>query len=350
MPTDTLQSSGDGQGQSKAQLDEFVAHVVSQNFHPVVIFGGSGSGKTAMIMSLLRLLSSRPTGVGMTLDASFFPPQYPEREERIKSSYDYLQILLQNFRKGSIAKSLFVRPLFLPLMLTTDRPIKEFRDHIRIVLIDAQGEWYETNASKRGSDGSWTPDFEPELCALIGSEHVTSMTTMFVAPHSVAADGSKPADLVTDGLTSTIHKYRNERHDESGDWNIFLFTKWDRVSKARRQENLWNPDLEQLDEELQHRSREAWTAYYNGNTISHDRRCFMQYVSMIGDIALPAASSKHAVILDHYGRILLNWIYANASEATCGVRVSLFPDVDVYRDEKMPFYDRVLGWIAGARV
>lgn len=342
-------------GLTKAQIDKLVMHAVSLDFHPVIIFGGTASGKTAMIMSLLRFLLTRPSGVGLKLDGTFFPPDYPDREERIKDARQYVESLFADFKGGTTVKSRFSRPLFLPMTITTDTPIKELNDDIRIVLIDGQGEWFEADSNNRGSDGSWTQDFRPEVRAIIGSEQVRSLTTIFVSPHSTDDDGSVPPNKIIAGLSSIISKYRSERRDESADWNLFLFSKWDRISRAKRDENIWRPDPEHLYEELQERARDAWATYYNGTTPSHDRRYFMQYVSLIGDsdgsrLALPAVRSKHEIILDHYSKILLNWIYANAAEATCKVRLSLFPDVDVFRDVRVPLYDRVLGWIAGVRL
>lgn len=339
----------------KAQLAKLVAHAVSKKFHPVIVFGGTASGKTAVIMSLLRLLLMRPNGVGIELDGTFFASDYPNRSSRITDARTYLESTFEAFKTGEIRKSELERPLFLPIRITTDQPVKELNDHIRIVIVDGMGEWFEADVSKRGSDGSWTRDFQPEVSAFIGSQQVESLTTIFVAPHSTDEDNSVPSNKVVAGLSSIITKYRTQRTNESSDWNLFLFTKWDLTSRARWEETIWWPDLARLDVELQTRAGEAWATYYNGTMMDHDRRCFMQYVSMIGDtavsrMALPPVGSPNEQILDHYSKILLNWIYGNAAEATCDVRLSLFPDVDVFRTQKMPFYDRVLGWIAGARL
>ncbi len=339
----------------KTQLAKFVAHAVSTKFHPVIMFGGTASGKTAVIMSLLRFLLTRPSGVGVELDGSFFAIDYPDRSERIKDARNYLESTFAAFKEGELMKSQMERPLFLPIRITTDHPVRELNDHVRIVIVDGMGEWFEADAAKRGSDGSWTRDFRPEVQAFIGSKQVESLTTIFVAPHSTDEDNSVPSNRVVAGLSSIISKYRNERQDESSDWNLFLFTKWDLTSRAKWEESIWRPDPARLDVELRKRAGDAWATYYNGTTMDHDRRCFMQYVSMIGDTAvsrmtLPPVKSENEMILDHYSKILLNWIYANAAEATYNVRLSLFPDVDVFRTQKMPLYDRVLGWIAGARL
>jgi hypothetical protein len=349
------QPDAKAQADAKAQLAKFVAHAISRKFHPVIILGGTASGKTAVIMSLLRFLLTRPSGIGVELDGTFFAADYPDRSERIKDARDYLETTFAAFKEGEILKSVLQRPLFLPIRITTDHPIQELNDHIRIVFVDGMGEWFEADATNRGSDGSWTPDFRPEVYAFIRSQQVESLTTIFVAPHSTDEDNSVPSNRVVAGLSSIITKYRNERHDESSDWNLFLFTKWDLTSRAKWEESIWRPDPVRLDEELRTRARDAWATYYNGTTMDHHRRCFMQYVSMIGDtavsrMALPPVNSENERILDHYSKILLNWIYANAAQATYNVRLSLFPDVDVFRSQKMPLYDRVLGWIAGARL
>jgi hypothetical protein len=340
---------------TKENLEELVAHAIHRKFHPVVIFGGSGSGKTAVIMSLLRFLLTRPSGVGVELDGTFFPKDYPNRAERIQNARQYIEDIFEAFKQGKTEKSQFDRPLFLPITITTDTPVEEQADHIRIVLVDGMGEWFEANPEKRGSDGSWTSDFRPEVKAFIGSQQLSSLTTIFVAPHSITDDGSAPSSKVIAGLASVISKYRIERSDEQTDWNLFLFTKWDRTSRAKRDKNIWQPEPAQLDEELQRRARDAWATYYNGTAMGRDRRYFMQYVALFGaadgtGMSMPPAKSQDERILDHYSKILLNWLYANAAEATYGVRVSLFPDVDAFYSEKMPLYDRVLGWIAGARL
>lgn len=337
-----------------AHLDGLLSHAASEKFHPVIIFGGAASGKTAMIMSLLRFLLVKPNGVGALLDPNFFPPDYPDRNNRIIDARQYIEQLLQDFLVGNTRKSSVVRPLFLPLTITAGQPIETAEDHIRIVLVDGNGEWFETNDTTRGSDGSWTKDFEPELHGLVTSQRFPSLTTIFVSPHSTDNQGTVPLGKVTAGLASIIAKYRTVREDESRDHNLFLFTKWDRHASAKRRDAMWKPEMARLDRDLRERARDAWAAYYNGETPPYRQRYFMQYVSMFGDrngnnVAMPQVGSDDDLILDHYSKILLNWIYANASEATWETRVSLFPDVDAYRDERMPVYDRVLGWIAGAR-
>ena len=308
-------------------------------------------------MSLLRFLLERPSGVSVVLDGAFFPNHYPDRATRIQNARMYLEDIFANFKQGTAKQSQLDRPLFLPIMITTDTPVEKQGDHIRIVLVDGMGEWLQANRENRGSDGSWITDFRPEVRAFIGSQQLASLTTIFVAPHSTADDGSAPSNEVTDGLSSVREKYRKERGNQQSDWNLFLFTKWDRTSRAKRGKNIWRPDPAQLNQELQQRARAAWARYYNGpeTEMSPDRRYFMQYVALLGatdgaGMSMPAANSDDERILDHYSKILLNWLYANAAEATYGVRVSVFPDVDAFYSEKMPLYDRVLGWIAGARL
>src|ERR1700760_3828850 len=90
----------DARQAEKTRLDKFVAHAVNRKFHPVIVFGGSGSGKTAVIMSLIRLLLMRPNGVGVELDGTFFA-QDPDRVDRIKDARTYLETTFQDFKAGT---------------------------------------------------------------------------------------------------------------------------------------------------------------------------------------------------------------------------------------------------------
>jgi hypothetical protein len=247
------------------------------------------------------------------------------------------------------------RPIFLPVRIIANESNEGLSDHVRVVIIDGMGEWNEANPSKRGSDGSWLQDFQPEVKAIISSENVSGISAIFVAPHSIDDLGAPPQEHIVAGLASVIDKYRRERTNESRDWNLFLLTKWDLATKAKRRENIFDPDPEFFTKELRIRARDAWARFYNGEKVPKERRYVMQYVSVLSSngsepLALPTPGSENAEILNQYSKILINWIYANAAESATGQRVSLFPEVDAFRNDKMPFYDRVLGWISGVRL
>lgn len=333
-------------------IEELVSGAIRKKFHPVILFGGPGSGKTHVIMSILNMLS-KPMGIDHALDWSLFPERYPSRAERIASSMAYTEEMLAQYRAGTILKTDFLRPLFIPLRIRAGQPIRGMIDHTKFVFVDGRGENFITAPSNRGNDGSWTQDFQPEIRAFIKSR--SPMTMIFVAPYSIGREERTPEYSVSAGLKGVIKKAREGRPQDSKDWNLFLFTKWDLSDRAQRETNMMDPDLSFVESQILGRARDPWGEYYNGEVPTFDRRYFMQFVATTDEVARSGGRddmNQHPdeTVVERYAKTLLNWIYGNATEAACGVRPSLFPETDAFYRTSMPFYDRVLGWLAGARV
>lgn len=208
--------------------------LAASGYHPVVIFGNANSGKTSLLLSLLRLVkTSSYLKVSVALGDPLLDLATPQGQVAYTGAQELFGIQTQRFIAGEAPKATSVQePFFVPLVLRTRRG-----EDVRLALLESNGEWY----SPQWSSASVFPplrqqieDFIVHFSGGVSFVHVLPRTQSVVgsAAGNFAEDMQKlrDADLAVAGA---LDAYNRKRLDKSADSHILLVTKWDAHAGSR---------------------------------------------------------------------------------------------------------------------
>lgn len=223
-------------GGTRESLEAFVENLDARSYHPVIIMGGAGAGKTVLIASLLYHLN-RSDG-HRTAMTSFDPePLFPgadgvARHEEARTVY---QRTLAEFALGKMPeRTSFSKPFFIPI---TVRPIPEIGgDPVKFAILESRGEFYDLN---QGSAPSFFKTTIEEI-KIIYEKFKKPIRIIFVAAghhdgiEERESEAQKKEREDRDvAMYAMLQNYWQERGEEfkraTGglDPCIFVLTKWD---------------------------------------------------------------------------------------------------------------------------
>lgn len=306
--------------------------LIKQGYHPVLVFGAASSGKTMMLLSLMRYLSANPENdVTISPGDGIIPSSYPDAETRNEDGHRYFNEYLAEFRSGKVPeKSQQDLPFFVPLHLSVPKFGSSESSYVKLAFLEGQGEWYEMDGP-----ASKFPTFKEEIENILKFHTEKGVSIIFVAPTFSSQEGNTepaPTQRVNDSIFGLINEVAKHRSPNELDAELFLLSKWDTTFREDLVTEGLAGDL--YDGVASHifgkrgHYREAWAAYVNRAGVKGSRS-FMAHASCRvrgSDIVFDA---KYQYAFDHFNRTLANWIFGNATQSLTGQREQLFPDVIV---------------------
>lgn len=230
-PFSTFGDSGDAYENGKLIAEQL--HTLG--YHPVVIVGTAGAGKTALLLSLLGYLrgASKATNVQVMLGQPLIDQTTAYGQQIQEQAVGLFNQALQAFLSGVAPPATKAsQPFFVPVEL-------QFHDGKiqRYAFLESDGEWYRPDYNSP----ALYKDLRPELEALF-NHFKGSISMFYVAPATqMSFDGASPRRPVggsnaasmrdaAQGLVGAMQHYSQHRaHKRRLDMQMFLLTKWDSV-------------------------------------------------------------------------------------------------------------------------
>ena len=223
-------------GNPREALEVFVENLDARGYHPVIIMGGAGAGKTVLIASLLYHLNRsdgrRTAMTSFDQEPLFSGADGVARHDEARAIY---QRTLAEFSLGRMPeRTSFAKPFFIPI---TIQPMPETGgEPVKFAIMESRGEFYDLN---QGTAKSYYKTTVDEI-KILYEKFKKPIRIIFVA----AGHHDGIAECETDvqrkeredrdaAMYAMLQNYRQERGEEfkkaTGklDPCIFVLTKWD---------------------------------------------------------------------------------------------------------------------------
>ena len=301
--------------------------------HPVLIFGSSRAGKSALIMSFIQALQAGPE-ISVRLGEPVLDRADPRCEEKHRAARDLYERQNYLVDSGVPLMSTQADPFFIPIDVL---PKNSLLDPVKFAFLDGRGEDYEPNIDAASSGGNFFKPFSDDVRDLLQTFSY-GITILYIAPYSIGSGHERDTRASNFGLLNVIESYREVRKMRGNDFHLFLLSKWDQFADPMNADALFDrPQPSDVDTVLRDRYQQSWGAFQalplEGPAL--DRRAFMQYSSGYFVKGNPQTPPRNfAASFTRYPRTLLNWLYGNArryrlSNETTSItlRKILFDDV-----------------------
>lgn len=315
-------------------------HLQDIGRHPVLLFGNTSSGKSTILMSLIAALRQHED-VDVTLGDPIYPVGHARRDEAHDWAVDFFQRRAEAFiHNGEILPATEVTYPFLI-------PIDIHRTHaaqpMRLAILEGKGEWYEPSPT----GASMYQAFQEEVANVV-KFYDRGLSAIFVAPCFDYDDDRRmrAADI---GLMGALEHYQRLRERREMDSLLFLLSKWDVHAAPISDPKFGTPDADDILSVLDRQFPDAWRKFKAmPRALGNERWFFMQYVAgYIVDEANHDPPERQLAAFQQYPKILLNWLYGNASETGDVVkrREVLFPDAQLPTRVRIRILQQVTNFI-----
>lgn len=312
---------------SAEQISALLAHFYKSNIHPVFLFGTNDTGKSLMLLSLLKYAKSGTSECGHRLVKEALPPNFPLREAREEQARRFYELDLATFESGMIpARTDLDNPFFITVDVTQGETTR------RLAFLELMGEWFE-------QDGGDNPRYKPfrQEIDIILQGFSRPMSVIFVGP-CVGTVESQFA-LSHDCLRNCIMQYNAKRHYRGIDNVLYLASKWDMLEDPERPaSNFASASPAAVAARLSEHPRSvSWRDFAHADANGAARAKFLLPYSagkLNGQLVLDPGRNKP--VFDHFNRVLWNWLWGNAWEGEDGAsapRRELFPDAALPRPQ-----------------
>lgn len=302
--------------------------------HPVIVIGAVMAGKSMLLMSLLEALG-RSTTANVYLGDPILPRSDPRSAEAHRLALHYYEDQSRCMAEGRVAPATqLAQPLFIPVDIET----RNDRRVVKLALLEGRGEWY--HPMPQGS-GTMFPEFRPDLASVL-EQHPSGLSVIWVAPCCGDPELRHESDFA---LVGALAEYRRRRGPRYLDSHLFLLSKWDSFSPPLQGMSLGARPFE-VAEVLANCFPNAWPRY-RALALGPGRRAFMHYsAGLIVEARVRQPPIHLRDTFDRFPRIVLNWLYGNATETDSGgdgqrTRRLLFSDVLPRRARPAPLLERL---------
>lgn len=297
--------------------EKLSASLEASNYHPVIIFGTTHSGKSSFVASLLGFLQTETIlGIGIRLG----PPILNDGSEYAayvhKAASAFFHRSLQEFMGGTAHAQTRERfPFFIPVIVTP-----KTGPEVSFAFMESNGEHYKVNREA----AEFFPKLREEVDGIL-RDFSGGASFIYVAPYtqlairvpSVDSNDStskfelNEADLALKGaLTSYIHT----RAFKNNDSHMFLVTKWDARTSA--DEDLDDVIREIDKDEVLSFTRSTYVQSFAAfHALGSGEKRIMHYCSGLISGRRIANSAKLKPLLDQYPAKMWNLLYADAVRA-----------------------------------
>jgi hypothetical protein len=252
----------------------------------------------------------------------------------------------------AVRPTLEVDPFFVPINI---KPRNSGLPAVKFAFLDGRGEAYQP-----------VEDENTDLFKVLGDDIVNlfqsfsyGLTVIFVAPYSIGSGHGRDTTAANFGLLGALRGYRDFRKMRSNDFLLYLLSKWDQYASPVDSNGLFDRvGPADVDRVLRERYGLSWGDFQSLplEGPARARRAFLQYSSgyfVDGHPRHPPA--KFTESFNRYPRILLNWLYGNATQfritgngTSTTLRKVLFNDVEPSSSLRLTLSERLL-WLLTSR-
>jgi hypothetical protein len=295
---------------------DVVRWLVDEQRHPVLLLGRAGSGKTALLLSLLDELQRNPQV------ATYIGNSLAVRAPRsvVTKSLPAYHLYPHDDRELSRTTS---TPFFVPIDIgLADKP-----EPVRLALLEYAGELL---------DRDWPGLVKlPDLVEAVLNDYPLGLSVLFLAP--VAGEGSETSDS---RLASLMDSYMYCRPARAEDRHLMVLTKWDAVSDATSSDAAaGSMDKAFIENILGARFPMAWRRFHRRRLGRTEKQ--LAVIPYSAKAWLGRARYLPGIFDDLYSKFLLNWLFHNATtglghEGRRSKHRALYPDVGLDHDGSRP--------------
>jgi hypothetical protein len=299
-----------------------------EGYHPVIIFGSSGSGKSTFLGSLFSYLQiTMANGIGIYLGNSLIPLNTAQGKSAYTQAEQFFNHQLQKFQDGEAhtnTKTINDRPFFIPVRVKPPE-----LPEIKFAFLESNGEWYcpDENTSK------YFPELKEEINAIL-KFYQKGISFIHIAPFTQQNPSSlekiddkeelKKANLALVGALNTYEQLRVFREDDD---HVLLVTKWDVSTKNNPIDGLANIDEEMLIRFAEETYRKGLAALRNLHIDNTQRTVLPYCAGMMEGRTIIRPTTQLGLIIDVFPKKLWNRLYGNATKCDLeiGRRLELIP-------------------------
>jgi hypothetical protein len=311
------------------------------NYHPVIVFGHSNSGKTTLLLSLIAFLTTdAQAAIGIRLGQPMLDLTQSDGIEMWERAQRIFGINTQAFIDGTAPDATATRvPFFVPLVISPSGG-----EEVRLALMDSNGEWYAPNPESP----AYYPELRPQLRDFF-INYSGRLSLLHVLPRTqltVNGDGSGHADdrrmlqNADSALRGAIDEYNKHRADRSDDAHMMLVTKWDAQALAHGQAlaQVLVDNAQAVRAFIKTNAPQAFTSLeaIRTHTRSLELRAYCAGRINGKQLRYPLSNSDLDAVIRDYPRQLWRWLYRQASD---GKELPLPPP------PQRPWYERWSSYI-----
>jgi hypothetical protein len=325
------------------KVGQKIAEVMEElDYHPVIIFGSSNSGKSSLLGSLLSYFQIDTThGIGIYLGDSLIPTSTPHGKWAYSEAESFFYKSIQEFLDGTAHAATKSRhPFFIPIKINPPN-----LPEIKFAFMESNGEWYKPQKDT----GRYFPELKEEINAIL-KHYQRGISFIHLAPYTQINawvedqnDTQLNKEEINDAslaLVGALNSYEQLRVFKSDDAHMFLITKWDASAKQNVQDQLQNVDVANVEAVANNLYTKGFAAF-NNLSIELNQKNIMQYSSgIISGRSIIKSSPNLKPILNRYPQTMWNWLYGNATDNNSEInnRLVLIPKPIV---PKKSFFDNL---------
>jgi energy-coupling factor transporter ATP-binding protein EcfA2 len=304
---------------------ELSRELSERNFHPVLLYGTTSSGKSTLLASILGYLQAdENSNLDLKRQARLIPGDGSYSDEIHAEANKFLDATLYDYRRNLEAApaTRFQYPIFIPV---TMKRRTGSNTEVNFAFLEAQGEFH--NPEMNGNHFIGFKPLKEEIAAVL-KNFPGGLSIIYIAPYTTAPSYTsddqyssnlrKNMEMANLSLVGSLESYlevRAKLSNEYKDHHLFLLTKWDVHTDGVNSADFLNPTPEKVKEIISAKFNEAWVKFC-GMQGSRDigSRHYMQY---------SAGPISHSRVLPlrkpeiergyRYPRTILNWLWGNAT-------------------------------------
>lgn len=325
-----------------------VDQLIKLNYHPVIMCGTSGAGKTTTLASLCAYLRLNKE---FNVEFGPWPTSGKSAVEgrRLNDAQQFYETKVYEFMNGlGPEASGAALPYIVPVEVTPTRnaaakvnPTNQNVEPVRLAFMDMGGELFKPDSEDNPTSNKLS-DVEKLLFL-----YPKGVSVMFLGPptrkdgYSGKGEEHEPEiwqqgsafqrrrEHPDTALRSALRAYNN-RSTKRGDRLLFLLTKWDLVVGGVDSEAFLVPDRQMVEEELSSRFPESWAAF-SSMRVNAQAKWLMQYCAGVmqgRSVMTFKQGTEQREALDRYAKVMWNWLYRGATrDARCPEGLLLFPEL-----------------------
>lgn len=318
-----------------------LASVMEANdYHPVILFGTTNSGKTSLLMSLFSVLRTESDRLktGLSLCAPLLGRETNLARALHEDARHTFEIKTLAFQQGEkIPSTKLKRPFFIPVEFKPP----DGKESVKFAFLESNGEWYQTlqeRGQRLNEMSELYKELQPQIQQVI-ERYQGGISFLYMAPYtqgSVYGEADNHGDVVnlegaSQALVGVLKEYEKTRQNGGRpyDKHLMLVTKWDKrgagaIDRAKEIEE----DREDLGNFFATKYMQAHAEFVSLN-VNEGQRSLNAYCSgIMGDKGLlPLGRDEETKeVVEGYPIRLWGWLYKNALAAKDEPVVNPFPE------------------------
>lgn len=292
-------------------------YLIEKKYHPVMVFGDSGSGKSSLLASLLHYMQHDPNaGAICMLGDWILPTGTPEGDTFAEQASEFFHRDIMAFNDGQAAPATRVEvPFYIPVVV---RPNSGKAD-TRLAFLESRGEDYRID---EGSVG-YFPEIKRQIKDVYES-FPGPISLIIISPFTYRDVYTTQDDLedenarIREGdkaLYGALQAYQKARQYPEMDNYMFVLTKWDMYTKGVSAPEFISPPRGLAEKMIRDRYPLAWNLFRNMPKTNSAKA--MQYsAGLIAGNGVLAAPDQFKPAIYQFPRALWNWLYCNSTGGT----------------------------------